>query len=131
MNTDPIADMLTRIRNANIVKHDDTVIPYSKLKEELAKLLKAEGYISAYEVVEGKKYNLIKITLKYTDSGKPVLSDLKRVSKPGLRVYAKADKMPKVYEGLGVAVISTNKGLLSDRRAKAENVGGEVLCYVW
>lgn len=131
MNTDPVADMLTRIRNAYQAKHEDVLIPQSKLKLELAKLLKAEGYITDFETVEGDKYNYIKIALKYTHSNKPVISGIRRVSKPGLRVYAKSKKMPKVYEGLGIAVLSTNKGLLTDRKAKQENVGGEVLCYVW
>lgn len=131
MNTDPVADMLTRIRNANQAGHEDLLVPASKLKVELAKLLQSEGYICGYEMVQGDKYNCIKITLKYRENRQPVLSGLKRVSKPGLRIYSKASKMPKVYDGLGIAVVSTSKGLLTDRKARKENIGGEVLCYVW
>ena len=131
MNTDPIADMLTRIRNASSVGHPSLEMPCSKLKLEIAKLLKAEGYINDYEVKKVGKFDHLRITLKYTPDKTPVITGLKKVSKPGLRIYAKAKKMPKVYDGLGIAIVSTNKGLLTDRKAKAENVGGEVLCYVW
>ena len=131
MNTDPIADMLTRIRNANIAKHSDVQIPVSNLKLELAKLLKSEGYIENFDVVEGEKFKMIKVTLKYDEVGQPVISNLRRVSRPGLRDYRKSKNLPKVMDGMGIAIISTSKGLLTDRRAKKEHVGGEVLCYVW
>ncbi|MBQ8459178.1 30S ribosomal protein S8 [bacterium] len=131
MNTDPIADMLTRIRNANTVKHETVDIPASKLKVELAKLLKEEGYISDYEVKKVGKFNVITITLKYGANGKPVITKLQRVSTPGLRHYSKAKNLQKVLGGMGVAIVSTPKGLLTDRKARKENVGGEVLCYVY
>ena len=133
MNTDPIADMLTRIRNANMVSHSDVDIPSSKLKIELAKLLKSEGYIEDYSVVEkeGTPYKILKVVLKYDEKSKPVISNLKRVSRPGLRNYCKAKDIPQVLGGMGIAIISTSKGLLTDRKAKQENVGGEILCYVW
>ncbi len=133
MNTDPIADMLTRIRNANMVSHSDVDIPSSKLKIELAKLLKSEGYIEDYSVVEkeGTPYKTLKVVLKYDEKSKPVISNLKRVSRPGLRNYCKAKDIPQVLGGMGIAIISTSKGLLTDRKAKQENVGGEILCYVW
>ena len=131
MNTDPIADMLTRIRNANMVHHETVTIPASKLKIELAKLLKSEGFITDYEVKESGKFKVIVITLKYDKNKKPVISKLERISKPGLRTYHKAKTLPKVLGGLGVAIISTSKGLLTDRKARKENVGGEVLCYIY
>lgn len=131
MNTDPIADMLTRIRNANTVSHESLNIPSSKLKLELAKVLKEEGYIVDYEVVDSDKFKLINITLKYTENKKPVITNLKRISKPGLRTYCKSKKLPQVLGGLGVAIISTSKGLFTDRKARRENIGGEILCYVW
>lgn len=131
MNTDPIADMLTRIRNANLVKHSDVEMPASKLKLALAKLLKNEGYITDYKVLENGKFSTLKIELKYDEQGKPIITNLKRVSKPGLRSYCKSKKLPKVYDGLGIAIVSTSKGLLTDRKAKKEKVGGEILCYVW
>ena len=133
MNTDPIADMLTRIRNANMVSLTDVEMPSSKLKVELAKLLKSEGYVEDYNVVEkeGSKFKTLKIALKYDEKSKPVISNLKRVSRPGLRNYVKAKDIPQVLGGMGIAIISTNKGLLTDRKAKKENVGGEILCYVW
>ena len=129
--TDPIADMLTRIRNANLVKHDEIELPSSKLKVKLAQLLKSEGYIIDYSEREVGKFKILTIVLKYNENGTPVITNLRRVSKPGLRTYNKAKNLPKVLGGLGVAIISTSKGLLTDRRAKKENVGGEVLCYVW
>ncbi|MEE3349358.1 MAG: 30S ribosomal protein S8 [Candidatus Gastranaerophilaceae bacterium] len=129
--TDPIADMLTRIRNANMVSHETVEVPASKLKIELAKLLKSEGFIADYEVKESGKFKVIVITLKYDQNKKPVISKLERISKPGLRTYHKAKTLPKVLGGLGVAIISTSKGLLTDRRARKENVGGEVLCYIY
>lgn len=131
MHTDPIADMLTRIRNANIAKHDTVEIPASKLKVELAKLLKSEGYIVDYSVAASGKFNVVKVVLKYGENNKPVISNLRRISKPGLRVYTKSKNMPKVFGGLGIAVVSSNKGLLTDRKARKDNVGGEILCYVW
>ena len=133
MNTDPIADMLTRIRNANMVSLTDVEMPSSKLKVELAKLLKSEGYVEDYSVVEkeGSNFKTLKIALKYDEKSKPVISNLKRVSRPGLRNYVKAKDIPQVLGGMGIAIISTNKGLLTDRKAKKENVGGEILCYVW
>jgi small subunit ribosomal protein S8 len=130
MNTDPIADMLTRIRNANMVSHPTVEIPSSKLKVELARLLKEEGYIEGYEVKEVGKFKVIVITLKY-NNGKPVITKLQRVSTPGLRHYSKAKNLQKVLGGMGVAIVSTPKGLLTDRKARKENVGGEVLCYVY
>ncbi len=129
--TDPIADMLTRIRNANMVSHETVEVPASKLKIELAKLLKSEGFIADYEVKESGKFKVIVITLKYDANKKPVISKLERISKPGLRTYHKAKNLPKVLGGLGVAIISTSKGLLTDRKARKENVGGEVLCYIY
>ncbi len=133
MNTDPIADMLTRIRNANMVSLTEVDMPSSKLKVELAKLLKSEGYVEDYNVVEkeGSAFKTLKITLKYDEKSKPVISNLKRVSRPGLRNYCKAKDIPQVLGGMGIAIISTSKGLLTDRKAKQENVGGEILCYVW
>ena len=133
MNTDPIADMLTRIRNANMVSLTEVDMPSSKLKIELAKLLKAEGYVEDYNVIakEGSNFKTLKISLKYDEKSRPVISNLKRVSKPGLRNYCKAKDIPQVLGGMGIAIISTSKGLLTDRKARKENVGGEVLCYVW
>lgn len=129
--TDPIADMLTRIRNANMVSHETVEIPASKLKIELAKLLKSEGFIADYEVKEDGKFKSIVVTLKYDERRKPVISKLERISKPGLRSYSKAKNLPKVLGGLGVAIVSTSKGLLTDRKARKENIGGEVLCYIY
>ena len=130
MNTDPIADALTRIRNANTVKHSNVEIPASKLKVELVKLLKEEGYIENYELVEKGKFKVIDVTLKYVGSNS-VITGLKRVSTPGLRTYSKSKNLPKVMDGLGIAVVSTSKGLMTDRAARAEKLGGEILCYVW
>jgi small subunit ribosomal protein S8 len=129
--TDPIADMLTRIRNAAMASHSTVEIPASKLKIELAKLLKEEGYISEYEVVEAGKFKVINITLKYDNNGKSVITKLERISKPGLRHYSKSKNLQKVLGGMGVAIVSTSKGLLTDRKARKENVGGEILCYVY
>ena len=131
MNTDPIADMLTRIRNANLVSHPSVEVPASKLKVELAKLLKEEGFISNYTVNEDGKFKVINIELKYDFQNKPVITNLKRVSRPGLRNYCKAKNLPKVMGGLGIAIVSTSKGLLADRKARTQNIGGEILCYVW
>ena len=131
MNTDPIADMLTRIRNANMVSHPSVEIPASKLKVELAKLLKEEGFITDYTVKEVGKSKVLEIELKYDEKNKPVITSLKRVSKPGLRTYCKAKNLPQVLGGMGVAIVSTSKGLLTDRKARKENLGGEVLCYIY
>jgi len=131
--TDPIADMLTRLRNANTAMHDTVAMPSSKLKESLAGVLEKEGYISGFEVRPSKKGpgSELEITLKYDTDRKRTIAGLRRVSKPGLRIYARADKMPRVLGGLGVAVLSTSNGLMSDREARKRHVGGEVLCYVW
>jgi small subunit ribosomal protein S8 len=131
--TDPVADMLTRIRNANIAMHDDTSMPSSKLKENLAALLEKEGYIEGFAVAdaEGRPGRTLTVTMKYSPERARVISGIKRVSKPGLRVYSKADKVPRVLGGLGVAVLSTSQGLLTDREARKRRVGGEILCYVW
>lgn len=130
--TDSIADMLTRIRNANTAKHDTVDVPASKIKTEIARILLDEGYIKAYEIVEDGVVKTIKITLKYgADKNQKVISGLKRISKPGLRVYAGVENMPKVLGGLGIAIISTNKGIVTDKEARAMNVGGEVLAFVW
>ena len=131
MNTDPIADMLTRIRNANIVSHPEVEMPSSKLKLELAKVLKEEGYIADYYQKESGKFKVLVITLKYDERNKPVISNLKRISKTGLRVYCKSKNLPQVFGGLGIAIISTSKGLMTDRKARKENIGGEIICYVW
>jgi len=131
MNTDPIADMLTRIRNANMVGHKNVEMPSSKLKVELAKLLKEEGYISEYSTRQDGKFTFLNIELKYDEKNHPVIANLRRVSRPGLRNYCKAKNLPQVFGGLGVAVISTSKGLMSDRHARKENLGGEVICYIW
>ncbi len=131
MNTDPIADMLTRIRNANVVSHPSVELPSSKLKVALAKLLKEEGYITDYsEKVDGH-FKTLTIELKYDEANKPVITSLKRVSKPGLRNYSKAKNLPQVMDGMGIAIVSTSKGLLTDRKARKENLGGEVLCYIY
>lgn len=131
MNTDPIADMLTRIRNANLVSHETVEMPSSKLKVELAKLLKDEGYIIDYSTKQEGKFTFLNIVLKYDEKNKPVITNLKRISKPGLRNYSKSKHLPQVFGGLGIAIISTSKGLMTDRKARKEQIGGEVLCYVW
>ena len=128
--TDPIADMLTRIRNANQAKHEVVEMPASRLKLEILEVLKNEGYIAEYEKIEDGKQGVIKVTLKYVNKER-VIKGIKRISKPGLRVYASADDLPKVLNGLGIAIISTSKGLMTDKQARAERVGGEVLAYVW
>ena len=130
--TDPIADMLTRIRNANTAKHDTVDVPSSKMKLAIAKILLDEGYIKSYELVENGKFNDIRITLRYGASkNEKIISGLQRISKPGLRVYANKEELPKVLGGLGVAIISTNKGVITDKEARKLGVGGEVLCFVW
>ena len=130
--SDPIADMLTRIRNANAAKHDTVDVPSSKMKLAIANILVDEGYIAKYELVDEGAFQSIRITLKYgADKNEKVISGLKRISKPGLRVYAGAEELPKVLGGLGIAIISTNKGVMTDKEARKQNVGGEVLAYVW
>ena len=129
--TDPIADMLSRIRNANNARHKSVDIPCSNIKKEIAKILLDEGYIKGYDVVEDDKQGIIKIDLKYSQDGERVISGLKRISKPGLRVYVKCDDVPKVLGGLGIAIISTSKGIITDKMARQDKVGGEVICYVW
>ncbi len=130
MTTDPIADMLTRVRNANLARHQSVDIPGSNVKRSMAEIMKQEGFIRNYEVIEDKKQGLIRIYLKY-DVQKRIISGLKRISKPGLRVYAKKDQLPKVLGGLGIAIISTSHGLMTDRDARQAGYGGEVLCYIW
>ncbi len=129
--TDPIADMLTRIRNATMVKHDKVSVPASNEKRAIAKILLDEGYILSYEEVSEAGHKNIIITLKYDEVGDSVIQGLKRISKPGLRIYAQKDKLPKVISGLGIAIISTNKGIVTDKEARKLGVGGEVLAYVW
>lgn len=129
--TDPIADMLTRIRNANQMRYEVVEMPASKVKKQILELLKSEGYIKDVEYVEDDKQGLIRVTLKYTENKERVIKGLKRISKPGLRVYAKANEVPKVLNGLGVAVVSTSKGIITDREARQQQVGGEILAYIW
>ena len=129
--TDPVADMLTRIRNANTAKHDSVDVPASNLKKAIAKILLDEGYIKAYEIVDDGTQGIIRIQLKYLAGKEKVISGLRRVSKPGLRVYAGADELPRVLKGLGIAIISTSKGVMTDKAARANHVGGEVLAFVW
>ena len=130
--SDPIADMLTRIRNANTAKHDTVDIPASKMKIAIADILVNEGYIAKYDIVEDGAFKTIRVTLKYgVDKNDKVITGLKRISKPGLRVYANKEELPKVLGGLGVAIISTNKGVITDKEARAQGVGGEVLAFVW
>ena len=129
--TDPIADMLTRIRNANSSKHESVNVPASKLKIEIARILNDEGYINGYEVIDDGLQGIIKITLKYGANKQKVITGLKRVSKPGLRVYASKEDLPRVLKGLGIAIISTSKGIMTDREARKLNVGGEVLAFIW
>ncbi|AEF16404.1 ribosomal protein S8 [Thermoanaerobacterium xylanolyticum LX-11] len=129
--TDPIADMLTRIRNANIVRHETVEIPASNTKRAIAMIMLREGFIKAVEEIDDGKQGILKITLKYGPNKERVISGLKRISKPGLRVYAKSNEIPRVLGGLGMAIISTSKGIMTDKEAKKEGVGGEVLCYIW
>lgn len=129
--TDPLADMFTRIRNANLAYHDDVEVPFSNIKLEVAKVLAEEGYIAGYQVKQEKPQNSITITLKYLPNRKRVISGIKRISKPGLRVYARQDSIPKVLGGLGIAVLSSSRGIMTDRRAREIGVGGEVIAYVW
>ena len=129
--TDPVADMLTRIRNANTAKHTTVDVPASNLKKSIAQILLDEGYIKAYEIVDDGTQGIIRITLKYLANKEKVISGLRRVSKPGLRVYAGADELPKVLKGLGIAIISTSRGVMTDKKARENHVGGEVLAFVW
>ncbi len=129
--TDTIADMLTRIRNANSAKHDSVDIPASNVKKAIAQILLDEGYISSFSVVEDGKQGIINIVLKYGPNKTQIINGLRRVSKPGLRIYANVEEMPKVMKGLGIAILSTSKGIMTDKRARRENVGGEVLAFVW
>lgn len=129
--TDPISDMLTRIRNANLVRHEKLEIPASNLKKEVAEILKREGFIRDVEYIDDNKQGIIRIFLKYGPNNERVITGLKRISKPGLRVYAKADEVPRVLNGLGIAIVSTSKGVLTDKEARQQQAGGEVLAYVW
>jgi small subunit ribosomal protein S8 len=129
--TDPIADMLTRIRNANSVFHDKVEMPASKIKQAIAKVLKEEGFIKDFEYVEDNKQGVIRLNLKYGPNREKVITGIKRISKPGLRVYAKSDEIPRVLRGLGIAIVSTPNGIMTDKQARKEGVGGEVICYVW
>ena len=129
--TDPIADMLTRIRNANTAKHETVDIPASNMKKAIAEILNNEGYIKGYQIIEDGKQGVIRVTLKYSANKEKVISGIKRVSKPGLRMYAPADQLPRVLKGLGIAIISTSKGIMTDREARKQNIGGEVLAFVW
>lgn len=129
--TDPIADMLTRIRNANMVRHEKLEIPASKLKRDIAEILKREGFVRDVEYIEDNKQGIIRIFLKYGANNERVITGLKRISKPGLRVYAKANEVPRVLNGLGIAIVSTSSGVLTDKDARAKQVGGEILAYVW
>ena len=129
--TDPIADFLTRIRNANMVRHASLEVPASNMKLEIAKILKNEGFIKNYEVIEDDKQNVIRVFMKYGANNERVITGLKRISKPGLRVYAKTGEVPRVLNGLGIALISTSKGVMTDKKARELGVGGEVLAYIW
>ena len=129
--TDPIADYLTRIRNANMVKHESLEIPASNIKKSMTEILKNEGFIKDYEVVEDNKQNVLRIFLKYGNDQQRVISGLKRISRPGLRSYVDSDNVPKVLNGLGIAILSTSKGVITDKQARAQHVGGEVIAYVW
>ena len=131
MMTDPIADMLTRIRNANQMRYEEVKVPASNIKKEIARILKEEGYIKDYKVESDDAQGTIVLTLKYTEKRERVITGLKRISKPGLRVYAKSDEVPRVLNGLGIAIISTSKGIMTDKEARKENIGGEVLAYIW
>ena len=129
--TDPIADMLTRIRNANDAKHETVDVPCSNMKKAIADILLGEGYIKNYQIIDDNKQGIIRITLKYAANKKKVISGLKRISKPGLRIYASKEDLPRVLRGLGIAIISTSKGIMTDKKARQNNVGGEVLAYIW
>ncbi|MBE7026041.1 MAG: 30S ribosomal protein S8 [Ruminococcaceae bacterium] len=129
--TDPIADLLTRIRNASNAKHETVDIPASNMKKAIAKILLDEGYIKNFQLIEDSKQGIIRVTLKYGENKSKVITGLKRVSRPGLRIYAGADELPKVLRGLGIAIISTSKGIMTDKEARANHIGGEVLAFIW
>jgi len=129
--TDPIADMLTRIRNANKALHDETRMPTSRLKEDIARLLRDEGYIRAFRVEKGESFDLLVVQLKYGKSRERIITDLKRVSKPGRRIYARKDRLPRVLGGMGTAILSTSAGVVTQRTAQEQGIGGEVICFVW
>ena len=129
--TDPIADMLTRIRNANVMRYKEVEVPASKIKVEIARILKEEGFISDYKIKKNNVQNIIVLNLKYGQNKERVITGLKRISKPGLRVYAKSEDIPKVLNGLGIAIVSTSKGIMTDKEARKQSVGGEVLAYIW
>ncbi|NLM04232.1 MAG: 30S ribosomal protein S8 [Clostridiales bacterium] len=129
--TDPIADMLTRIRNASSIKHETVDIPASNMKKEIARILLEEGFIKGFDIIEDGKQDIIRMQLKYGENNEKVITGIKRISKPGLRVYAKKDEIPRVLGGLGIAIISTSKGIVTDKTARAEGVGGEVIAYIW
>ena len=129
--SDPIADMLTRIRNAIMARHDSVPIPSSRMKLAITKILKEEGFINGYDVLRGKPHKVIKIYLKYDDNNQSIPSGLERVSKPGLRVYTQRKEIPRVYGGLGIAIVSTSKGVMTGQQARRQGVGGELLCYIW
>ena len=131
MHTDPIADMLTRIRNANKAMHESTTMPTSKIKEEIARLLKEEGYITDFRVEDGESFNMLTIDLKFGRNRERIITDLKRISKPGRRVYARKDRLPRVLGGMGTAILSTSGGLITSKTAEQRGVGGEVVCFVW
>ena len=131
VTTDPIADMLTRIRNASQANFKTVDIPASNMKRDIAEILFNEGYIKAYEEIKNDNQGIIRVSLKYTEKGKKVISGLKRISKPGLRIYASKEELPKVLNGLGIVVLSTSQGLMTDKEARAKNIGGEVLAYIW
>ncbi len=129
--SDPIADMLTRIRNANQMRYKEVEVPSSTIKEQIARILKEEGFISGYKIKKNNIQNIIVLSLKYGDNKERVITGLKRISKPGLRVYAKANELPKVLNGLGIAIVSTSKGVMTDKKAREASLGGEVLAYIW
>ena len=129
--SDPIADMLTRIRNAIMARHDSVLIPASRMKLDVARIIKNEGFINDYEVLRGKPHRVIKIYLKYDDKNQPILSGLERISKPGLRMHVQRKEIPRVYGGLGIAILSTSKGMMTGQQAWRRRIGGELLCYVW
>lgn len=131
MMTDPIADMLTRIRNGNDARHETVDIPASNMKKQIAQILLDEGYIEGYDVIEDNKQGIIRIKFKYAENNQRIISGIKKISKPGLRVYVNNNEIPKVLGGLGVAILSTSKGVMTDKEARKERVGGEVICYVW
>lgn len=129
--TDPIADLLTRIRNANVVRHESLEVPASKMKRDIVEILKNEGFIRDFEFIEDNKQGIIRVFLKFGPNNERVITGLKRISKPGLRVYAKSGDVPKVLNGLGISIVSTSQGVITDKEARAKQIGGEVICYVW